>query len=407
MNVKERFLNYVKIDTQSLEDAGVIPSTKKQFELGNKLVEELKELGLDDVSIDENCYVMAKLPANIDRDIPRIGFIAHMDTSPDMSGKDVNPRIVKNYDGQDIILNDEKGIVMKVSDFPELSHYKGQDLIVTDGLTLLGADDKAGIAEIISAVEYLINNPDIPHGDIMIGFTPDEEVGCGADKFDVEKFDAKFAYTVDGGEVGEIEYENFNAASANIKINGVNIHPGSAKGKMKNALLIAMELNNMLPEFAKPENTEKYEGFYHLTDLSGEVESASMHYIIRDHDMDKFLEKKDFLIETANFINKKYGENTVVLEIKDSYYNMKEKILPVMEIVDVAIKAIEKEGIEPIVTPIRGGTDGARLSYMGLPTPNIFTGGHNFHGKFEYIPVQSMEKSVKVILNIIESFAKK
>ncbi|MCT4633968.1 MAG: peptidase T [Firmicutes bacterium] len=407
MNVKERFLNYVKIDTQSLEDAGVIPSTKKQFELGNKLVEELKELGLDDVSIDENCYVMAKLPANIDRDIPRIGFIAHMDTSPDMSGKDVNPRIVENYDGQDIILNDEKGIVMKVSDFPELSHYKGQDLIVTDGLTLLGADDKAGIAEIISAVEYLINNPDIPHGDIMIGFTPDEEVGCGADKFDVEKFDAKFAYTVDGGEVGEIEYENFNAASANIKINGVNIHPGSAKGKMKNALLIAMELNNMLPEFAKPENTEKYEGFYHLTDLSGEVESASMHYIIRDHDMDKFLEKKDFLIETANFINKKYGENTVVLEIKDSYYNMKEKILPVMEIVDVAIKAIEKEGIEPIVTPIRGGTDGARLSYMGLPTPNIFTGGHNFHGKFEYIPVQSMEKSVKVILNIIESFAKK
>lgn len=405
-NVKERFLKYVSIDTQSKDGVGEIPSTKKQFELGNLLVEELNALGLQDVSIDENCYVMAKLPSNMSKDVPTIGFIAHMDTSPDMPGNNVNPRIVENYKGNDIVLNEDKNIVMRTKDFPEILSYIGQDIIVTDGLTLLGADDKAGVAEIITAVEYLVNNPEIPHGEIMIGFTPDEEVGSGADKFDVDKFGAQFAYTIDGGTIGEIEFENFNAASAHITINGINIHPGSAKGKMKNALLLAMEFNGMLPSFDRPENTEDYEGFYHLTDLVGEVEMAKMHYIIRDHDREKFEKKKDFISEVCEFMNTKYGQGTVLLEMRDSYYNMKEKIIPVYDIVEKAIAAIKEAGVEPIVKPIRGGTDGARLSYMGLPTPNIFTGGHNFHGKFEYVPVKSMEKATEVILNIVKEYSK-
>lgn len=399
--VLNRFLKYVQFETTSNEKSQTTPSTENQLEFAKVLGDELKQLGLEDVSVDDNGYVMATLPSNIEKEVPTIGFIAHMDTSPDMSGKDVKPNIVKDYDGKDIVLNKENNIILSVDDFPEIKNYIGETIITTDGTTLLGADDKAGIAEIITAVEYLIENPHIPHGTVKIGFTPDEEIGRGADYFDVEKFGADFAYTVDGGPIGELEYENFNAATANISIQGVNIHPGTAKGKMVNSILIGMELHSMLPVNERPEYTEGYEGFYLLDDFVGTVEKTHMSYIIRDHDMDKFTRKKDVLKEVVKFLNYKYGD-IVQLEIEDSYYNMKEKIVPVMEIVEIAKKAMKEVGVEPIISPIRGGTDGARLSYMGLPCPNLFTGGHNFHGKYEYIPVFAMEKAVEVILKIIE-----
>lgn len=404
--VVDRFLNYVAIDTKSEDDSPNFPSSKKQFELANLLVKELKELGLNDASVDENCYVMATLPSNTDKSVPAIGFIAHMDTSPDMSGENVKPKIVENYDGGDIILNKENNIVLSPKDFPELKDYIGKTLITTDGTTLLGADDKAGIAEIMSAIEYLVNNPEIKHGDIKVAFTPDEEVGRGADYFNVEKFNADFAYTVDGGGLGELEYENFNAAGVKLVIKGRNVHPGTAKNKMINSIEIAMELNSMLPENQKPKYTEGYEGFFLLSSLNGDVEETKASYIIRDHFKDKFEEKKALMKKVVDFLNTKYGEGTVQVEIKDQYYNMKEKIEPAMHIVDTAKKAMEKLGITPIITPVRGGTDGARLSYMGLPCPNLFTGGHNYHGKYEFICTESMEKAVEVILKIIELYSK-
>lgn len=396
-----RFLQYVKYETTSDESSTSIPSTLNQLEFAKILGKELENLGLTDVSVDENGYVMATLSSNINKNVPTIGFIAHMDTSPDMSGKNVNPKIISNYDGNDIVLNDEKNIIMSVKDFPDLKNYVGKDLITTDGTTLLGADDKAGIAEIITAIEYLIEHPNIPHGTIKVGFTPDEEIGRGADYFDVEKFGADFAYTVDGGPVGELEYENFNAATARIYIQGRNVHPGTAKNKMLNSILIASELNSMLPINERPEYTEGYEGFYHLMDFKGSVEKTEIAYIIRDHSMEKFQAKKETLAKVVEFLNYKYGD-IITLKITDSYYNMKEKIEPVIHIVDIAKRAMEDLNIEPLIKPIRGGTDGSRLSYMGLPCPNLFTGGHNFHGKFEYIPIFAMEKSVETILKIVE-----
>lgn len=401
-----RFLDYVKIETTSDESSTSVPSTPTQFKFAEKLVEELNSLGLSDVSLDEKGYVMATLPSNSKKELATVGFIAHMDTSPDMSGKGVNPRIINSYDGKDIILNDELNIVMKVENFPELSDHKGLDLIVTDGTTLLGADNKAGIAEIITAMEYLIQNPNIEHGTIKIGFTPDEEIGRGADYFDVEKFAADFAYTMDGGPVGELEYENFNAASAKIFIQGRNVHPGTAKNKMLNSILIANELNNLLPVNERPEYTEGYEGFFHLVHFDGSVEKTNIAYIIRDHSKNKFSLKKQLITEACEFINKKYGD-IVTLDLKDSYYNMEEKILPVMHIIDLAKEAMKNIDVEPVIKPIRGGTDGARLSYMGLPCPNIFTGGLNYHGKYEYISIEGMEKAVHTILEIISLIEKK
>jgi tripeptide aminopeptidase len=398
MKVHERFLNYVKIDTQSVHDAEKIPSSEKQKDLGRLLVEEMISIGIEDAYMDENGYVYGTVKGNTDA--PVIGFIAHMDTSPDMPGSSVKPKIIYNYDGSDIVLNDEKQIVMKAEMFEHLSKYIGQDLIVTDGTTLLGADDKAGIAEIMSMAEYLINNPQIKHGTIKIGFTPDEEVGQGAELFNIEEFGADYAYTVDGGEIGELEYENFNAASAKVTINGVNIHPGTAKNKMKNSILIGMEFHNMLPVYETPENTEGYEGFSLLTDMSGNVEKTLLEYIIRDHDIAKFNIKKERFQKIADYLNEKYGQGTIELKLEDSYFNMKEKILPHMHIVENAIRAMENVGIEPKVVPIRGGTDGARLSYMGLPCPNLCTGGHNFHGRYEYISIQSMEKVVELLIEI-------
>lgn len=398
MKVHERFLNYVKIDTQSIPDAEKIPSTEKQKNLGRLLVEEMISMGIKDAYMDTNGYVYGTVEGNTDA--PTIGFIAHMDTSPDMPGNNVKPKIIYNYDGSDIVLNEEKQIVMKTEMFENLLKYKGQDLIVTDGTTLLGADNKAGIAEILSMAEYFINNPDVKHGTIKIGFTPDEEVGSGADLFNVKEFNADYAYTVDGGEIGEIEYENFNAADANIIINGVNIHPGSAKNKMKNSILIGMEFHNMLPVYETPENTEGYEGFSLLGDMSGNVEKTLLQYIIRDHSIEKFNAKKERFEKIADYLNEKYGQGTVELKLKDSYFNMKEKILPHIHIVENAKKALENIGIEPKVVPIRGGTDGARLSYMGLPCPNLCTGGHNYHGRYEYIPIQSMEKVVELLIEI-------
>lgn len=403
--VLNRFLKYVKYETTSDEYSTTTPSTKNQLKFAKVLGKELEELGLKDVSVNDKGYIMATLPSNVEKKIPTIGFIAHMDTSPDMSGKDISPNIIEDYDGKDIVLNEEKDIILSVDDFPEIKNYVGKTIITTEGTTLLGADDKAGIAEIITAIEYLIENPNIPHGTIKIAFTPDEEIGRGADHFDVDKFDADFAYTVDGGPIGELEYENFNAATANISIQGSNIHPGTAKGKMVNSILIGMELHSMLPINERPEYTEGYEGFYLLDDFVGNVEETKMSYIIRDHDMGKFNKKKKALEKIVEFLNYKYT-NKIELKIEDSYYNMKEKIVPVMEIVDIAKRAMEAVNIEPIISPIRGGTDGARLSYMGLPCPNIFTGGHNYHGKYEYIPVPSMEKAVEVILKIIELYAK-
>lgn len=401
----ERFLRYVAINTKSDDKSETNPSTSIQFDLANMLVKELKEIGIEDAHVDDKCYVMGTLKGNCD-DAPKIGLIAHLDTSPAFSGENVKPQIVENYDGKDIVLNKELDIVMKVSDFPYLENYKGKRLITTDGTTLLGADNKAGIAEIISVLEYFIENPEVKHGDIKIAFTPDEEIGSGADNFDVQKFGANFAYTIDGGFLGEIEYENFNAASASIKVNGVNIHPGSAKLKMKNSILIAMELQSLLPQFEKPEFTEGYEGFYLLDEISGSVETTKMEYIIRDHDMDKFTSKKEFLKQACEFINQKYGKNTVELELKDSYFNMKEKIVPVIHIVESVVEAMKKLDIEPVVKPIRGGTDGARLSFMGLPTPNIFTGGFNFHGKFEALAIEDMDKAVETVVEVIKSYAK-
>lgn len=404
--VVDKFLRYIKIDTKSEFDSADFPSTKSQFNLAKLLVEELKALGLDDASVDENCYVMATLPANINKEVPTIGFIAHMDTSPDMSGENVNPQIIQDYNGKDIVLNKKNNVILSPKDFPELNTYIGKTLITTDGTTLLGADDKAGIAEIMTVIEYLVQNPHMEHGAIKVAFTPDEEVGRGADYFNVDKFGADFAYTVDGGELGELEYENFNAAGVKLTIYGRNVHPGASKNKMINSMEIAMELNSLLPENQKPEYTEGYEGFFHLTSISGDVEKTNMGYIIRDHFKDKFEEKKALMENAVHFLNSKYGENTIQLEIKDQYYNMKEKIEPVMHIVDTAKSAMEELGITPKIKPIRGGTDGSRLSYMGLPCPNLFTGGHNFHGKYEFICTESMESAVKVILKIIELYSK-
>ena len=405
--VVEKFLKYVVIDTQSDDAFETCPSTPKQLDLGKVLIEELKVMGIENATMDTNGYVMAEIPSNLKKDIPAIGFIAHMDTAPDFSGKDVKPQLVKNYDGGEIVLNKELNIVLSPEKFPELPQYKGQTLITTDGTTLLGADNKAGIAEIMAFAEFVMNTPDFKHGPIKIGFTPDEEIGRGADLFDVKKFGAKFAYTIDGGEIGEIEYENFNAASVDLVVNGIDIHPGSAKHKMKNAVLIGMELNALLPVFEVPSYTEAYEGFYHLDEFNGDVSKVEMAYIIRDHSREKFEAKKDLMTKSVQFMNDKYGEGTVELKMSDSYYNMEEKILPVLHIVETAKQAMEMANIEPKNVAIRGGTDGARLSYMGLPTPNIFTGGHNFHGKFEYCVVESMEKAVEVMKNVISLYAAK
>lgn len=405
--VFERFMRYIAFDTQSDDASEKFPSTDKQLILANLLVKELKDLGVANVQIDQYGYVMAYIAANTDKKIPTIGFIAHYDTSPDMPGAVLNPKIVENYDGKDIVLNEKENIKLTTSDFPELLEYIGQTIITTDGTTLLGADDKAGIAEILTAVDYLIKHPEIKHGNIRIGFTPDEEIGKGVDFFDVKKFDADYAYTMDGGGIGELEFENFNAASAKISIQGRNIHPGYAKNKMLNALLIGMELNAILPVNERPEFTQDYEGFYHLIKMEGSVEKALIQYIIRDHDKEKFELKKQFIADAVELINKKYKECPLTLELKDQYFNMREQVLPVYHVVETAQKAMESIGIVPKVVPIRGGTDGARLSYMGLPCPNIFAGGHNFHGKYEYVPLESMEKAVQVIVRIIEMYAEK
>ena len=398
--VEERFLKYIKIDTKSDETTKVTPSTKGQLEFGKVLASELKNLGLSDVKISNDGYIYATLDGNLDKKVPTIGFIAHMDTAPDMDGKCVNPKIVENYDGKDINLNDS--VILSPEFSPELKGYIGQTLITTDGTTLLGADDKAGVSEIMTAVEYLINHPEIKHGDIKIAFTPDEEIGEGADYFDVEGFGADFAYTLDGGHIGELEYENFNAATATVLIKGTNVHPGYAKEKMVNSMMLAHEFISKLPLDEVPEKTEKYEGFSHLISMSGEVEETKLVFIIRDFFEDTYESRKERFVEIEKELNKKYGENRVTVEIKDSYKNMKEKVEPVMYIVDMAKKAMESANVTPLVKPIRGGTDGARLSFMGLPTPNIFTGGENFHGKYEYIPVESMRKAVDVILNIVK-----
>ncbi|MBM7870858.1 tripeptide aminopeptidase [Clostridium pascui] len=404
--VVERFLKYVKFDTKSDEESGVTPSSEGQKIFAKELGRELESLGFTNVTVDENFYVMAEIPSNIDKQVPVVGFIAHMDTSPDMSGKDVNPKFVENYDGGDIVLNKENNIVLMPSEFPDLKNYIGKTLITTDGTTLLGADDKAGIAEIVTAMRYLIDNPQIPHGTIKVAFTPDEEIGEGANHFDVEKFNAHFAYTVDGGAIGELEYENFNAASAKVTIKGRNVHPGTAKNAMVNSALIAAEFMRGLPQNEVPENTEGYEGFYHLTSIKGDVESTELSYIIRDFDKESFEKRKNFIQQIANKINEKYGKELVSLKVRDQYYNMKEKVEPSKYIVDIAHEAMIEAGVIPKVTPIRGGTDGARLSFMGLPTPNFFTGGHNFHGKYEFIPVESMEKAVEVILKVVEKTTK-
>lgn len=406
MNVLERFLKYVKIDTQSDEATGTSPSTMKQHDLANVIIRELEELEASDIFYDkEHCYVYATIPASEGyEERPVLSFISHMDTAPSMSGKDVNPRIVEKYDGNDILLNKEQNIVLKTCDFPEILKYIGQDLIVTDGTTLLGADDKAGIAEIMTMAAYLLHHPEIKHGRIRIGFTPDEEIGCGPDYFDVKLFGADYAYTVDGGALGELEFENFNAANAKVIIHGCNVHPGSAKGKMKNAILIAQEFQSMLPNDENPMYTEGYEGFYHLDSIEGTVECTKMDYIIRDHDRIKFEKKKTLFLQVAQFLNNKYGETTIEVDMKDCYFNMREMIEPHMFLIDYAKEAMEELGVEPIITPIRGGTDGARLSFMGLPCPNLCTGGENFHGKYEYISVQSMEKVVELLIKLSTKF---
>ena len=405
MTIVDRFIKYARIDTQSDENSTQTPSTQKQFNLAKEVEKEALEMGLVDVSLDNNCYFMATLPANTDKKVPVIGFISHIDTSPDMSGNNVNPRIVKNYDGTDIILNEANNVILSPNDFPELLSHKGEDIIVTDGTTLLGADDKAGIAEIMSAMQYLLDHPEIEHGKIRIAFTPDEEIGRGADKFDVEKFGADWAYTMDGSEVGELEYENFNAASAKIEIQGRNVHPGYAKNKMINALHVANELVALLPKKERPEYTEGYEGFYHLISMSGTVEESSLSFIIRDHDREKFEDRKKTLINSVNLLNEKYDKR-LTLNITDQYYNMREKVEPVKHIVNYAYIAMEELGIKPNVKPIRGGTDGSKLSFMGLPCPNIFAGGMNFHGKYEFLPIPSLEKASQVIVKLAEIVAR-
>ncbi|MBC2580808.1 peptidase T [Clostridium sp. DJ247] len=404
--VVERFLKYVKIDTRADEESNTVPSTAKQLVLAEELTKELREMGMKDVSLDKNGYVMATLPSNIDKALLTVGFIAHIDTSPDMSGTDINPQVVENYNGNDIVLNKEQNIVLRTKDFPEIKDYVGKTIITTDGTTLLGADDKAGVAEIMAAMQYLIEHPEIKHGDIRIGFTPDEEIGRGADHFDVEKFNADYAYTMDGGAIGELEYENFNAAAAKIIVKGRNVHPGYAKNKMINSMLIANEFIGMLPENETPDNTEAYEGFYHLVSINGDVEETKLGYIIRDFNMDAFQKRQSFMKDIVKTLNHKYGEDTITIEINEQYRNMKEKIEPVKFVVDIAFQAMEAVGVVPKVRPIRGGTDGARLSFMGLPTPNIFAGGHNFHGRYEYIPTFAMEKAVEVILKIVELYSK-
>ena len=399
MNVLDRFLGYVKYDTQSDELTNLTPSTPGQMVFAQALEKELKSLGLKDITLDDNGYLMATLPSNTDRKVPTVGFIAHLDTSPDMSGRHVNPRIVENYDGGNIVLDADAGVVLSVDDFPELKDYVGERLVVTDGKTLLGADDKAGVAEIITAVEYLLAHPEIKHGDIRIGFNPDEEIGLGAHKFDVARFGADFAYTMDGGAIGELEYENFNAASAKVVFKGRNVHPGYAKHKMINSIRIANQFIIMLPRWETPEHTEDYEGFYHLIGVDGSVEETTLTYIIRDHDMDRFERRKKELEHLVRKTNNEFP-GCCTIEIKDQYYNMREKIEPVMFIVDIAKQAMINAGVTPKVQPIRGGTDGAQLSFKGLPCPNIFAGGLNFHGRYEYVPVSSMEKATDVIIEI-------
>ena len=403
--VLERFLKYTAIDTQSDPESKTSPSTSKQFDLARLLVKELEDLGLEDISLDERCYVMARLAANEEGLVP-IGFIAHMDTSPDLSGKDVKPRLIENYDGGDIVLDEERGIVTSLKDYPEIGDFKVQTLIVTDGSTLLGADDKAGIAEIMTGIEFLVNNPQIRHGDIMVAFTPDEEIGCGADYFDVDKFGAKYAYTFDGGQVGELEYENFNAASALVKIQGRNVHPGSAKGKMVNSIYIAGKVMEAFPENKRPETTEGYEGFFHLNDIKGSTEETVLNYIIRDHDRTKFEDMKAFFEATISDLSKEHG-GRISLTIQDSYYNMREVIEDHMEVVDIAVKAMENLDIEPRIIPIRGGTDGSRLSFMGLPCPNLFAGGINFHGRNEMISLEALEAGARLLIEIAKEWAKK
>ncbi len=402
MDIVERFLNYVKFDTQSSEDANTTPSTAKQLVFAKYLRDELEEIGLEDVELDDNGYLYATLPGNTDKKAPVIGFISHMDTSPDASGANIKPRIVESYDGNDILLNEKSGMRLSPKVFPELLGHKGEDLIVTDGTTLLGADDKAGIAAIVQAMVYLQEHPEIEHGDIRVGFNPDEEIGLGAHLFDVEKFGCEWAYTIDGGDVGELEFECFNAAGAKIRIKGASVHTGYAKGKMINAVRIATELQSQIPETDLPETTEGYEGFYHLLHLDGNCENAVMSYIIRDHDRKKFEARKEFMKKIVDNLNGKYGQGVVAIEIHDQYYNMKEKVEPVMHVIDIAIKAMEESGISPKVQAIRGGTDGAQLSFRGLPCPNIFAGGINFHGPYEFLPIPSMKKAMMTIVKICQ-----
>lgn len=401
-HIINRFKSYVTIDTESDPNSDTTPSTEKQWDLANKLAEELKEIGMEDVTIDENAYIMATLPSNVSHDVPVIGFVSHFDTSPDFTGANVKPQIVENYDGKDIVLNAEKNIVLSPDYFEDLLLYKGQTLITTDGTTLLGADDKAGITEIVSAMEYLINNPQIKHGKIRVGFTPDEEIGRGAHKFDVEKFGADWAYTMDGSQVGELEYENFNAAGAVVTVKGKIVHPGYAKGKMVNSMYIATDYINSLPRLETPEHTERREGFFHLHTIKGTVDETQLQYIIRDHDKEHFEARKEMIQKLANDLNEQFEMEVVTVEIKDQYFNMREKIEPVMHIVEIAEKAMQQANIKPLIKPIRGGTDGSQLSFMGLPCPNIFAGGHNFHGRYEYVPVESMIKAVEVIVNIAQ-----
>tara|TARA_Y100000385_G_scaffold217518_1_gene226623 strand:- start:447 stop:1682 length:1236 start_codon:yes stop_codon:yes gene_type:complete len=401
-----RFVSYVTVDTESDPTSESTPSTAKQWDLANALVEELKSIGMQEVSIDENAYIMATLPSNSAKKLPIIGFISHFDTSPDFTGANVKPQIIENYDGSDIILDKEQNIILSPAYFEDLLLYKGQTLITTDGNTLLGADDKAGITEIISAMEYLINHPEIEHGTIKVGFTPDEEIGRGAHKFDVKKFGADWAYTMDGSQVGELEYENFNAAGAIVTVKGKIVHPGYAKGKMINSMYIATEFINSLPQLETPEHTEGREGFFHLHNMIGAVEETKLQYIIRDHDRSHFEARKNVINKLAEDLNTQYGRDVISIEIKDQYFNMREKIEPVMHIVDIAEKAMIEANIKPLVKPIRGGTDGSQLSYMGLPCPNIFAGGHNFHGRYEYVPVESMQKAIEVIVNIAQLVAR-
>lgn len=407
----DRFVSYIRVDTQSDPNSDTTPSTEKQWDLVNQLVEELKEIGMEDVTVDDNAYIMATLPSNVEHEVPTIGFVAHFDTSPDFSGTNVNPQIIENYDGGDIILNKEENIILSPNYFEDLLLYKGQTLITTDGTTLLGADDKAGITEIVSAMEYLINNPEIKHGKIRVGFTPDEEIGRGAHKFDVEKFDAKWAYTMDGSQIGELEYENFNAAGAKLTFKGKSVHPGYAKGKMINSVLLANKFLAKLPKKEVPEKTTGYEGFFHVHHIEGSIEETEVQLIIRDHSMKKFKKRKKLVQKLAKKMNKKFaekfGEDIVICEINDQYFNMREKVEPVKYIVDVAEEAMKDLGITPLIKAIRGGTDGSQLSYMGLPCPNIFAGGHNFHGKYEYVPAESMVKATEVIVKIAELTATK